>query len=135
MKRIGSLLFAGLLAAGLALTGCADKDKDAVPDRTEDAGRAAGTAAGNAGEAAKDAASGTVDATQNAALTAKVKTAFGTDTTVPAMSINVDTSGDGVVTLTGEVPSEAAKARAEELAKGTEGVKSVVNNLTVKSGG
>jgi osmotically-inducible protein OsmY len=36
------------------------------------------------------------------------------------------------VTLTGEVSSAANKARAEELAKGVEGVKSVVNNLTVK---
>ena len=38
---------------------------------------------------------------------------------------------DGVVTLTGEVKTEAAKASAETFAKGINGVKSVVNNLTV----
>ena len=38
---------------------------------------------------------------------------------------------DGVVTLTGEVKTEAAKAAAETFAKGINGVKSVVNNLTV----
>ncbi|HEU5164176.1 MAG TPA: BON domain-containing protein [Chitinophagaceae bacterium] len=38
---------------------------------------------------------------------------------------------DGVVTLTGEVKDDAAKTSAEEAAKGVNGVKSVVNNLTV----
>ncbi|WP_316851396.1 BON domain-containing protein [Pedobacter agri] len=38
----------------------------------------------------------------------------------------------GAVTLTGEVADDAAKAKAEEIAKAEKGVKSVVNNLTVK---
>lgn len=38
---------------------------------------------------------------------------------------------DGVVTLTGEVKDDAAKTSAEDAAKGVNGVKSVVNNLTV----
>lgn len=38
---------------------------------------------------------------------------------------------DGVVTLSGEVKDDAAKASAETVAKGVKGVKSVVNNLTV----
>ena len=135
MKRPVTIATAALLAVGLVLTGCADKDDDAMPDRAEQAGNTMGGAAQDAGKAAGGAASGTVDATQNAALTAKVKTAFGADPTVSALAINVDTSGDGVVTLTGEVASDAAKAKAEEIAKATEGVKSVVNNLTVKSGG
>lgn len=37
----------------------------------------------------------------------------------------------GVVTLTGEVPDDAAKASAEEATKAVKGVKSVTNNLTV----
>ncbi len=40
------------------------------------------------------------------------------------------TKGD--VTLTGEVDDEATKAKAEEIAKAEKGVKSVINNLTVK---
>ena len=38
---------------------------------------------------------------------------------------------DGVVTLSGQVNDEAAKASAETTAKGVKGVKSVTNNLTV----
>jgi osmotically-inducible protein OsmY len=54
-----------------------------------------------------------------------------------AISANSDLSGtytdvkDGVVTLSGQVKDEAAKASAETLAKGVKGVKSVTNNLTV----
>lgn len=40
------------------------------------------------------------------------------------------TKGD--VTLTGEVDDEATKAKAEEIAKAEKGVKSVINNLTIK---
>jgi hyperosmotically inducible protein len=38
----------------------------------------------------------------------------------------------GAVTLTGEVPDDAAKATAEEVAKAEKGVKSVANDLMVK---
>jgi len=38
---------------------------------------------------------------------------------------------DGVVTLSGQVNDEAAKASAETLVKGVKGVRSVTNNLTV----
>ena len=39
---------------------------------------------------------------------------------------------DGVVTLSGQVESEAAKSLAEQTARGIKGVKNVVNNITVK---
>ena len=39
---------------------------------------------------------------------------------------------DGVATLSGEVDSDVAKADAEKLAHDSKGVKSVVNNITVK---
>ena len=45
-------------------------------------------------------------------------------------SVSVTVNG-GVATLKGEVADEAAKMKAEEIAKGEKGVKSVVNNLTV----
>ena len=51
-----------------------------------------------------------------------------TDNTISGVSSTVK---DGVVTLTGEVENEAAKAKAEELAKGVKGVKSVTNNITI----
>jgi len=54
-----------------------------------------------------------------------------------AIAANSNLSGaytdvkDGVVTLSGEVKTDAAKESAETAAKGINGVKSVVNNLTV----
>lgn len=49
---------------------------------------------------------------------------------------NVDVRTDaGVVTLTGEVPSIVASARASEMARGVPGVKSVKNELTVRQAG
>ena len=48
-------------------------------------------------------------------------------------TINVDVDND-VVTLSGTVASAAQKTRAEAVAKAVEGVKSVRNQLTVKSG-
>jgi len=63
-------------------------------------------------------------------ITTAVKTKFATDDTVKANDINVDTK-NGVVTLKGEVPTAAAKTRAIELAKATNGVRDVVDAITV----
>ena len=65
------------------------------------------------------------------ALTQSVQTKIKAEPTLTTETINVATAS-AVVTLAGEVSSAANKARAEELAKGVEGVKSVVNNITVK---
>jgi osmotically-inducible protein OsmY len=43
--------------------------------------------------------------------------------------IHVDTDHEGVVTLTGTVPSETARARAVKIARGTKGVHRVVDEL------
>jgi osmotically-inducible protein OsmY len=76
------------------------------------------------------AADATGDAVSNAALTTKVKTKFLADDDVSGLKIDVD-SNNGVVTLTGTVPTAAEKALALKLAKETDGVKSVVDRLTV----
>jgi hyperosmotically inducible protein len=69
--------------------------------------------------------------TADAAITSAVKTKLLGDTQVAGSKIDVDTT-DGVVTLTGEVGSEAEKTEAIRLAKTTTGVKRVVDKLTVK---
>jgi osmotically-inducible protein OsmY len=69
----------------------------------------------------------------DATLTATVKTKLAADTDTSASSINVDTSG-GVVTLNGAVSTAAEKSKAEQIAKATEGVTRVVNNLTIRAG-
>ena len=63
-------------------------------------------------------------------ITTAVKTKLAADDTVRATDINVDTK-NGVVTLKGEVPSAAAKTRAIELAKATDGVRDVVDAIAV----
>jgi hyperosmotically inducible protein len=63
-------------------------------------------------------------------ITTAVKSKLAADDTVKATDINVDTS-NGVVTLKGEVPSAAAKTRALELAKATDGVRDVVDAIVV----
>ena len=66
----------------------------------------------------------------DATLTASVKTKLAADEMVKASAVNVSTN-DHVVTLSGAVPSKAAKDRAVEIAKATTGVTSVVDKLTV----
>ncbi len=67
----------------------------------------------------------------DSAVTAGVKAALLADAGLSTVTIGVDTQ-KGVVTLSGTVDTDALKAKAGEIAKGVKGVKSVVNNLTVK---
>jgi hyperosmotically inducible periplasmic protein len=64
------------------------------------------------------------------ALTAAVKGKLMADTAVAGLRIDVDTL-DGVVTLTGQVRSPTEKEQALKLARETNGVKSVIDRLTV----
>jgi len=67
-------------------------------------------------------------------ITTKVKSLLDTDRSVPnAAQIQVTTENN-VVTLAGPVDSPATKARAVAVAKKVEGVKKVVDNLTVAPG-
>ena len=67
---------------------------------------------------------------EDAAVTTAVKTKFLADAAVKGLQIDVDTR-DGIVTLNGTVSSKAEADRAVSVANGTDGVKSVVNNLSV----
>ena len=67
----------------------------------------------------------------DATITAKIKTALIAESGAQGFSVDVDTS-DNVVTLNGTVVSDGARARAEEIARKTQGVKEVRNKLTVK---
>jgi len=69
----------------------------------------------------------------DAGITGKVKSKLAADDTVKAYQIDVDTK-DKVVTLSGNVDTQAAKDQAVVLARGTEGVADVVDNITVAGG-
>ena len=66
----------------------------------------------------------------DAALTASVKAKLVADAAVSGMKINVDTR-DAVVTLSGEVHSQAAKDAAVRLARETTGVRDVNDRMTL----
>lgn len=63
--------------------------------------------------------------------TAAVKTQLARDKVSSLTRIDVDTNG-GVVALNGTVESAEQRARAEQIARGVGGVKSVINNLQVQ---
>lgn len=72
------------------------------------------------------------NATDDAAVTTKVKAAILAEPGLKSLQINVDTK-DAVVTLEGTVDSESLKQRAVQIANSTNGVRQVVDKLTVKT--
>lgn len=63
----------------------------------------------------------------------KLHSQFAVEDRLEGSNIDVDIKR-GVVTLNGTVETEAARARAVEITKSTDGVKSVTNNLTLAPG-
>jgi hyperosmotically inducible periplasmic protein len=68
----------------------------------------------------------------DAAITADVKARLIGEPGIRSLSINVDTF-NGNVSLKGDVKTAAQRATAEQLARKVKGVKSVRNELAVKS--
>ena len=66
----------------------------------------------------------------DAAITAAVKAKFAADPEVSAIDIDVDTN-EGVVTLSGRVETADQSREAAKLAADTDGVRRVINNLSV----
>jgi hyperosmotically inducible protein len=67
----------------------------------------------------------------NAGIVAKIKSKMALDDTVKAADIHVEHTS-GVVTLTGTVRTQAERTRAVQLARETQGVTSVVDQLVVR---
>jgi len=79
---------------------------------------------------AKTAAANTGTAIKDSWITLKVHSQFVPEDALKDSDIDVDTK-NGVVTLNGTVISDAGKARAMAIAKATDGVKSVTDNLRI----
>ena len=84
------------------------------------------------GERMKAGMSKTGEKISDAWITTKVNWFFVGEDTLKGSRIDVDTKNN-VVTLSGTVTSQAGRTRAVALAKQTEGVKDVVDRLTVTS--
>ena len=95
---------------------------------------AADTMAGEktAGDKVETAAEKTGDYLSDSALTAKVKTALVAEKNLKSLGINVESTA-GVVTLSGNVPTEASIEQAGTVTKAVEGVKDVHNKLELKT--
>lgn len=74
---------------------------------------------------------GTGEYIDDSVLTTKVKAAIFNEPTLKSAEINVETF-KGVVQLSGFVSSQAAANKADEIARGISGVKSVKNDMRVK---
>ncbi len=103
---------------------------DPMQDRAREAAGEGKEKAGEGAERARQGADRIGDDLSDAGITTKVKAKLLGDTETPGLKIDVDTK-DGVVTLTGTVAAAAEKRRAVELAKATDGVKSVVDRIKV----
>lgn len=66
------------------------------------------------------------------ATTSEIKAKLLADDIVPSRNVKVETT-NGVVQLSGTVKTQAQSERAEGIAKAIDGVKSVKNDLVVKS--
>lgn len=110
-------------------TGIDDPIQEGAREAAREGREKAGEGAARAREGA-DRAGDAMPDMGDVAITTQVKSKLLGDTNTPGLKIDVDTK-DGVVTLTGTVPSAAEKQRAVELAKATDGVKSVVDRIKV----
>ena len=104
-----------------------DIDIDA-PDVDVDRARATGA---RVGESIAVGANRAERAAADGALTAKIKSKMALDDVVEAINIDIDTV-DGVVTLRGAVASADERERAVRLARETDGVTTVVDQLTIR---
>jgi hyperosmotically inducible protein len=81
------------------------------------------------GSTSEDRSTGQV--IDDTAIHTKVKTALMNDPVVSGTAINVDVAR-GAVTLDGAVNGEVEKRKAEDIARGVSGVRSVQNNIVVR---
>jgi len=112
-------------------------DPHAGQNMAEKAGDATKTAAVKTGEAAKtvgvktkDGLSATGENINDAWINTKIHTDMVNEASLKGSDINVDVNNH-VVTLKGTVASAAGRARAEEIAKTTQGVNAVRNMLAI----
>jgi hyperosmotically inducible protein len=99
----------------------------------EKAGEKTAEGVGVAARETKNAAKKTGEVASDSWITTKIKAKFVGEDALKHSHISVSTN-DNVVTLTGTVASEAGRERAIAIVKQTDGVKDVVDKLTIAPG-
>ena len=122
-----------ILVFALGLLGC---EQEGPAERAGQSIDRTAEKAGDKMEEAKEAASEKAEEAgayiDDAAITAKIKADFLADPSLKVFQIGVTTT-DGIVTLSGEVDSQASIDRSQAIAGGVENVQSVRNELVVKA--
>ncbi len=122
-----AMVSATVLGIGLAIPVLAQDSSPPV---------SAGTSMRQAGEdtkgAAKNAYVGTVRVLDDTTITTQVKAAFASGKGINSNDIHVTTTA-GIVTLGGQVQNADTSARVEAIARNTNGVRGVTNDLRVGS--
>jgi osmotically-inducible protein OsmY len=126
-----TLLVTALAAAALLTVGCEQRGTDT--SKTTGQAAPAPTATAKIEAKTSQAADKVAMVADDTAITAKVKAAILAEPGLKSLQINVDTK-DATVTLSGNVDSDMLRDRAKQIAMSTEGVKNVVDNLSVKTG-
>ena len=126
MNLIKRIVPTALLAIAFAVPAFAQSAGDSM----HEAGQEMKSAGTETWHAAENAGKGTVTAVRDTSITAKVKETLYKDEATKGEDIHVSTTA-GIVTLKGNVSSQAAATRAQEVTQGTKGVKSVNNELAV----
>lgn len=98
-------------------------DTDQLKEELQRSGRIVRERSARVGEAVKDV-------TADARISTAIKAKLAADTELSALTIHVSTT-DGVVTLSGTVPSHEALSKAMRLALDTDGVQKVESTLQV----
>jgi hyperosmotically inducible protein len=117
----------GLTKAADATVNVAKKTKEAVQKGVGKSEQGVGKAA----DKTSDAVGKVGDKMSDTSVTTRVKADFSGEQLLQDSAIDVDTTNH-VVTLRGTVASNTVKARAEEIARSTEGVTRVVNLIVVR---
>jgi len=146
MRNVRYLILAVLGGFVVTTSACTQGAEDKIEDETrnvvertadkttEIAAETADTAKEIAGDIAtrtEELAASTGETITDGWITAKVSAKFVDEQLLNGSDINVDTD-DHVVNLKGTVASAAAKDRATEIARGTEGVTRVIDQIVVR---
>ena len=122
-----------LVAGTFVMAGCERRDESASTDAPRNADNASASAGATDRNTVQTARlRGMSQLFDDAAITAKVKLALASSVGKNATEISVDTHA-AVVTLTGEVNASDIRDRADQAALEIDGVKSVVDNIVVRS--
>lgn len=132
--------FATAVAAGCQRNTPTDTAASTVDQNVGSVDQKTSQAAGDAGRQQSEASPGPLaenkagDVMADAAITAKIKTAIVSEPGLRSSQISVNTA-NGIVTLSGSVDTQQSAERAAQVAQTVNGVKSVENQLSVKTAG